>query len=125
MAEDDVDDQQFFRDFLRNRQDIDLMSVAENGVALVETLNELGEDSLLPHFIILDQNMPKRNGLQTLELLKNNPRFAGIPVIIYSTYIEENLRQKGISLGACDVLPKPGTQEGYDQMINTILKHCP
>ena len=93
-------------------------------MALIDTLNRLSDDSHLPHFIILDQNMPKRNGLQTLEHLKKDPRYNHIPVIIYSTYIEERLRQEGISLGACDVVPKPVTQEGYHEMITSILKIC-
>jgi CheY-like chemotaxis protein len=101
-----------------------LISVAENGVALIETLNGLRDETAMPHFIILDQNMPKRNGLQTLELLKKHPRYSQIPVVIYSTYIEERLKQEGKNLGACDVLAKPVTQEGYNQMITTIIKHC-
>src|SRR5687767_8054066 len=93
VAEDDADDQQFFYDFLEIRNDIVLLPIAENGVALMTQMEEL-EAEQLPHMIILDHNMPKRNGLQTLKLLKEDQRFRHIPVIIYSTYIDEALIHK-------------------------------
>ena len=74
LAEDDEDDQDFFIDFLQSRKDIILMPIVENGIALVELLEQINSDEELPDYIILDQNMPKRNGLQTLQILKNASR---------------------------------------------------
>ena len=95
LAEDDEDYKYFFMDFLQSRSDIILMPIVENGIALVELLEKLNTDDELPDFIILDQNMPKRNGLQTLQILKKQSRYAHIPVMIYSTYTDDQLIKKG------------------------------
>jgi CheY-like chemotaxis protein len=124
LAEDDEYDQQFFQDFLQGRKDLILMPIAENGAVLVDFLEHIPDESGLPDLIILDQNMPKRNGLQTLQFLKENKRYAHIPVSIYSTYADEALLKNGSEMGACMVVPKPVTREGYDKMINALLEIC-
>src|SRR6476659_65838 len=93
LAEDDEDDRQFFYDFLQHRSDLVLLPAVENGVAVFDYLKKASNTNL-PDVIILDQNMPKQNGLQTLALLKQTPAFAHIPVMIYSTYADELLVQK-------------------------------
>ncbi|MBD0332896.1 MAG: response regulator, partial [Chitinophagaceae bacterium] len=101
LAEDDEDDQHFFNGFLQSRNDIILMSIVENGVLLIDLLESITDSEELPDLIILDQNMPKKNGLQTLQFLKEDKRYSHIPVIIYSTYTDENLIKNGSELGAC------------------------
>ena len=97
------------------------MPIVENGIALVELLEKLNTDDELPDFIILDQNMPKRNGLQTLQILKKQSRYAHIPVMIYSTYTDDQLIKKGTELGASMVMTKPLTKEGYDELVNAFF----
>ena len=123
VAEDDADDQKFLYDFLQFRNDIDLLPIAENGVALVAQLEQLAPVEL-PDLIILDQNMPKRNGIQTLKLLKEDQRFHHLPVIIYSTYTDEELIKNAAAMGACHVVAKPASREGYDRMMNEVFKIC-
>jgi len=124
LAEDDVDDQLFFQDFIRTRQDIILMPITEDGASLVDVLESISDASELPDLIILDQNMPKKNGLQTLAYLKSHERYAHIPVSIYSTYIDELLIKNGTELGACVVLSKPITAEGYHKMMEELFERC-
>ena len=121
LAEDDGDDQQLFCDFLSHRTDIVLMPATENGEELLEAL-EKAEDEELPDIIILDQNMPKLNGLQTLAAIKINDRYAHLPVVIYSTYMDEQLISKSKEAGADLALTKPVSRKGYDEMINGVLK---
>ena len=121
LAEDDIDDQQIFLDFLKDRKDLQLMTVVENGVVLMETLETITEDALLPDIIILDQNMPKRNGLQTLELLKAHERYAHIPVMVYSTYADHQLLSSCSKMGATAVYTKPITKAEYNKMLDAFL----
>ena len=125
LAEDDNDDQVLFNYFLQDRQDIFLMPMVENGVELLEKLDEIEVAGDLPDLIILDQNMPKRNGLQTLHLLKENPKYASIPVMMYSTYIDPNLIELCAGGGAASLRSKPITAAGYEEMINDFLKAIP
>lgn len=122
LAEDDEDDRELFKSFLKDRADIVLLPAAENGEVLLEYLLQAKDPDSIPDIIILDQNMPRRNGLQTLQVLTQSDSFKHIPVIIYSTYVDEQLTKQGEALGAKMVFPKPVTPEGYHQMINTFLE---
>ncbi len=122
LAEDDVDDQELFYDFLRHRTDLKLMPPVENGVCLFHVLESIAANNELPHFIILDQNMPKRGGLATLQLLKKHERYSCIPVMIYSTYADDVLKKSGREMGAAMVVQKPITKEEYNKMIDLFLK---
>lgn len=121
LAEDDRDDQDFFTIFLRERTDVVLLPVVENGDDLFKYL-ESAPDAALPDAIILDQNMPKRNGLETLTLLKKSPAYAHIPVMVYSTYADAALVQRSTVLGAALVLAKPLNTEGYHDMIDQFFE---
>lgn len=120
LAEDDPDDRGFFFEFLEHRDDLLLLPPVENGEEVFQFL-EKAQDGSYPDLIILDQNMPKCNGLQTLAILKNNRHYENIPVFVYSTYTDEYLKQRSIQLGAKSVLEKPFSLEGYHKMIDDIL----
>ena len=120
LAEDDLDDQIIFTDFLKGRSDLHLLKPVDNGEALLERLFANRENEL-PDIIILDQNMPRRNGLQTLQQLKQDERFANIPVVIYSTYIDQMLTNAALELGAYKVATKPVSKQGYNKMMDDFL----
>ncbi len=122
LAEDDADDQLLFHEYLHQRNDIELLPVADNGVALLDLLEATSNAALLPDLIILDQNMPKKNGVQTLKDLKENHRYAHIPVMVYSTYTDQQLVAACLQSGALAVLPKPLTKDGYHAMMDAFLK---
>jgi CheY-like chemotaxis protein len=121
LAEDDPDDRGFFFQFLSHREDLLLLPPVENGEEVVEFL-ENAQNGNLPDIIILDQNMPKCNGLQALALLKNNNQYESIPVFVYSTYTDEYLVKQSLQLGARCVLEKPFSPEGYHKMIDNMLE---
>jgi CheY-like chemotaxis protein len=120
LAEDDKDDRELFQEYLGHRNDIFLLPIVENGVEVWDLLH-ISVPELLPGLIILDQNMPMRNGLQTLRLLKTSPVFASIPVVIYSTYADESLVSDAIMKGAMMVVSKPLNRDGYQEMMNDFL----
>lgn len=122
IAEDDEDDKSLLCLFLQNRKDITLMPIVENGVELIETLEKITDSSDLPDIIILDQNMPKRNGLQTLKILKETANYSSIPVMVYSTYLDQNLIKACTESGATELMTKPITEKGYHEMMDTFLK---
>jgi CheY-like chemotaxis protein len=123
LAEDDIDDQKLFLDFLQNRSDMLILPIVENGVMVLEVMRSLSVNNL-PDLIILDQNMPQKNGLQTLEDLKSDSHFSSIPVVIYSTYADAMLTRKAMEKGALLVAMKPLNEQGYHDMIDTFLQHC-
>jgi CheY-like chemotaxis protein len=121
LAEDDPDDIGFFFLYLSERADLVLLPPVENGELVFEYL-EKAHNGSFPDLIILDQNMPKCNGLQTLAILKNNAQYENIPVFVYSTYTDAYLVKQSLQLGARSVLEKPVSVEGYHKMIDEILE---
>ncbi|TDE12093.1 response regulator [Dyadobacter psychrotolerans] len=122
LADDDTDDRWFFQDFLKHRTDVAFFPSVTDGVEVLEYLNSVEADSDFPHVIILDQNMPKLSGKETLCELKANPRYSEIAIVIYSTYTDQKLIDDCRLLGALTVQPKPVSLEGYNEMIDAILK---
>ena len=120
LAEDDPDDVEFFFQYLGNRPDLLLLPPVYNGEGVLEYLQK-AHNGTFPDLIILDQNMPKCNGLQTLAILKNNTQFENIPVFVYSTYTDAYLVKQSIQLGAVSVMEKPVSVEGYHKMIDDML----
>lgn len=121
LAEDDADDREVFYKFLKNRSDVFLLSAVENGEEVLDILSGIITVQELPDLILLDQKMPKKNGLQTLQSLKESHAFEQIPVFIYSTYTDEALHQQSANAGAVFVFLKPYTSEGYHKMVDAML----
>ena len=122
LAEDDEDDILFFKEFLAERSDIFLLPPAENGIELLEILQTSQQQGALPDLIILDQNMPKLNGMQTLLRIKQEPTYTGIPIFVYSTYTTDDLVNTCMKNGAALVMMKPTNREGYAKMIEEIFE---
>lgn len=124
LAEDDGDDRNFFAGFLGDRTDIELLPSLTTGVEVIEYLREISLPELLPDIIILDQNMPKLTGLETLSYIKSDERFSRINVVIYSTYVGQELISASIKQGGTLVKSKPVSKDGYNEMMDDILKVC-
>lgn len=122
LAEDDSDDRDLFLSFFESRTDIRVLPPHTNGLELIEYLKTVSSDHDLPDLIVLDQNMPKMNGKQTLAYLKSSDRYAKIPAVIYSTYTDTKLIIDCKKLGAQMVAVKPIDEEGYHKMMDDFLK---
>lgn len=123
LAEDDLDDREFFYEYLHRRKDLVLLPAATDGELVMKYLeNTTIHNHDLPDVIILDQNMPRQNGLQTLELLKKNTLYSGIPVMVYTTYASDHLIEQSLEMGAIMVVSKPSDEQGYHLMINKLLE---
>ncbi len=81
---------------------------ADNGEAAIDLLNDL-KPGELPALIVMDLNMPRMNGRETLTFLKEHPVYQNIPVIIYSTSINDIERMLCKENGAAAYNIKPTT----------------
>jgi len=75
-----------------------------------------------PDIIVLDNNMPRKMGLEVAQDLKNNPVFAHIPIIIVTGAGEKSTKLKGLSMGIDDYLIKPVDSDELIARIRMILK---
>ena len=120
LVDDDMDDRLILAELLRETDEDGLMIFAENGLEMVAILGKT-EDDDLPEMIILDQNMPKMTGKESLIFLKESPRYQHIPTIIYSTFQVKDFFRECLELGAWDVIAKPDTMQAYREMIEQFL----
>ena len=121
LADDDADDREIFERVLGKKTNVSLLHSAENGKEVIDFLGRIHSPEELPNLIILDHNMPKMNGTETLGLLKSSSRYADIAVVIYSTYSDTRLIRKCEELGAAMVLAKPSSIREYEAIIDKFL----
>lgn len=89
LADDDSDDRFFFDKALKTLPFHALLTTLEDGEKLMDYLLENSEK--LPDVLFLDHNMPRKNGFECLSEIKLNHELKRLPVIIYSTYLHEDI----------------------------------
>ncbi|MEW9121467.1 MAG: chemotaxis protein [Thermotaleaceae bacterium] len=77
------------------------------------------ENIKMPDLIITDIEMPKMDGHHLTKRIKESREFSSIPVIIFSSLINEQMYGKGVSIGADEQVSKPD----IDKLIDMIDKH--
>ncbi len=120
LVDDDEDDRQIFSEIVCDVDTDAMVECAENGLDMISLLNKMPDDEL-PGLIILDQNMPRMTGKESLIFLKESSRYQHIPAIIYSTYQVRDFYQECLELGAQDVVAKPDSMQAYREMIEHFL----
>ena len=64
-------------------------------------------EKITPNLILLDIEMPEMNGFDALDKLKSNAAWAKIPVIFLTGTVDASIAEKGLSMGAVDIISKP------------------
>src|ERR1700733_5899619 len=88
IAEDDADDRFLLQSAFQENGFKDVLHFVENGVELMDYLEDIANkanEAKMPRFILLDLNMPKKDGRESLKEIKRNSYFKKIPVIVFST----------------------------------------
>ena len=122
LVDDDADDRYLFDIFFADRPDLLLLPNVCDGIQLLDYLARLENSSEYPDLIVLDQNMPRMTGTQTLKVLKSHSQYKDIATVIYSTYTDQNLILEGTLLGAKSISSKPMDKEWYFKMMDQFLK---
>lgn len=117
IAEDDTDDRFLLQAAFQENGFTDQLHFVDNGVELMEFLMARSDQSqnsqplLLPKFILLDLNMPKKDGREVLKEIKQHPELKKIPVVIFSTTNNEQEMRRCYELGANSYVTKPNSFE--------------
>jgi CheY-like chemotaxis protein len=89
FADDDKDDHFFFNRAVKPLPFHTQLTTVEDGEELMNYL--LANLEKLPDVLFLDNNMPRKNGFECLLEIKRNPLLKELPVVIYSTYLHEDV----------------------------------
>ncbi|MCH7412482.1 response regulator [Belliella sp. R4-6] len=117
VAEDDIDDRLLITKAFKESFDKANLICVENGEILLSYLRREGkykdQDKYpAPNLILLDLNMPKKDGREALVEIKSDENFKTIPVIIFTTsQLEDDIKATYTS-GTNSYITKPGTFDG-------------
>lgn len=116
VADDDSDDRLMIKDALHENRLANDLRFVEDGELLMDYLHRRGkfenpESSPRPGLILLDLNMPKKDGREALKEIKSDPGLRGIPVVVLTTSKAEEDVYRTYNLGVNSFITKPVTFE--------------
>ncbi len=128
MADDDSDDRALTREAFEEARLINDLRFVENGEQLLEYLRREGPyappaEAPRPGLILLDLNMPRKDGRTVLKELKSDPALRQIPVVILTTSKADEDVYKSYDLGVNSYIVKPVTFEALVDILQTLEKY--
>jgi CheY-like chemotaxis protein len=122
VAEDDADDRYLMQTAFDEKGYKDKVEFVENGIELINYLESIG-NAEYPGFILLDLNMPKKDGRETLREIKQHPVFKKIPVVVFTTTKNDAEIQRCYELGANTYIVKPTSFESLLTVIQEVRNY--
>ncbi len=128
IAEDDADDRQWVKEALIESRVASDLRFVQDGEELMDFLQHRGKyaasgNLAYPGVILLDLNMPRKDGREALKEIKADPRLRHIPVVILTTSKAEEDVFRTYNLGANTVIHKPVTYEGLIQIMRSLAHY--
>jgi CheY-like chemotaxis protein len=128
MADDDADDRQLTREALEDARLINDIRFVENGEELLEYLRRQGRysppaEAPRPGLILLDLNMPRKDGRTVLKEIKQDPDLRRIPVVVLTTSKSDEDVYRSYDLGVNSYIVKPVTFDALVDVLQTLEKY--
>ena len=130
MADDDEDDRDLTRDALEDTAFIDNMQFVVDGQDLIDYLREAGPYASpaavarpRPSIILLDLNMPRKDGREALAEIKADRDLRQIPVVVLTTSSDEQDVRRAYDLGAATYITKPVTGSKLHDMLARLAAY--
>ena len=125
MAEDDADDRLLVKDALEESRVLNELRFVEDGEELLEYLRQEGRyadpaTSPRPGLVLLDLNMPRKDGREALQEIKADPNLRRIPVVVMTTSKAEEDIFRSYDSGASSYITKPVTFERLVDLMKTL-----
>jgi CheY-like chemotaxis protein len=117
LAEDNDDDILMIEEGFAETGLLRVAHVAHNGNEALDQLHSLSRSARLPGLVLLDINMPLRNGFEVMEAMKLDPTLRHIPVVVLTSSSREADIVRAYASGACSYLNKP---MGYDRLLTVV-----
>lgn len=125
VADDDADDRMMIKDAFEESKLGNPVDFVEDGVQLMEYLRREGQYSNLagqpyPGFILLDLNMPRKDGRTVLKEIKESSELHRVPIVILTTSKAEEDIIKTYNLGVNSFICKPVSFEKLVDIVRTV-----
>jgi CheY-like chemotaxis protein len=128
MADDDEDDILLTQKALKKGKLLNNLISVRDGEELLDYLQRRGEYSDAsqaprPGIILLDLNMPKKDGREALKEIKTDPELREIPVVVFTTSKAEEDIYRSYKLGVNSFITKPVTFDSLIEVMQTLGKY--
>lgn len=128
LADDDEDDRLLAEDALEESRLANTLKFVEDGEELMDYLHQRGEwaepgAAPRPGLILLDLNMPRKDGRQALKEIKGDPELRNIPVVILTTSKAEEDILRSYDLGVNSFITKPVTFDGLVDIMRLLGRY--
>lgn len=128
LAEDDADDRLLVREALAEGRVLNELRCVEDGEELLDYLRRQGryadpETSPRPGLVLLDLNMPRKDGREALREIKADPDLRRIPVVVMTTSKAEEDIFRSYDLGASSYITKPVTFERLVELMKVMGRY--
>ena len=128
LADDDEDDRMLTRTALAECRLANRVDFTEDGEQLMDYLKRRGPYQALAHeplpgLILLDLNMPKKDGREALKEIREDPKLRHIPIVVLTTSKAEEDILRSYSLGVNSFIIKPVTFESLVDIVKTLAKY--
>jgi len=122
MVDDDLGDVKLMEESLKNSKLQLNFNHVKDGQECMEYLSRTGDYAkvIKPDLILLDLNMPKKDGRQVLEEIKTDQFLRKIPIVILTTSESESDINKTYDLGANCYITKPVDFDQFQKVVNDI-----
>lgn len=122
LIEDNEADIRLTRESIREAKIRNKLYVTRDGEEAMEFLQKKGEhkDAVTPDLILLDLNLPKKDGREVLKDIKNDTDLSHIPVVVLTTSEAEKDIMKSYQLHANCYVTKPMGLDGFVEVISAI-----
>ena len=122
LVDDDPGDVLLTQKALKNGKLFNSLNVAKDGVEAMEYLRCEGKfkDATRPDLILLDLNMPRKNGKETLSELKSDPDLKTIPVVVLTTSDADKDVLQSYDLHASCYVTKPVDVAQFAKVVNSL-----
>jgi len=122
LVEDNPGDVRLTKEALKEGRLLNNISVVGDGVEALEFLRRQGKyaAAALPDLILLDLNLPKKDGREVLAEIKSDPRLRRIPVVVLTTSSAEEDILKTYDLHANCYVTKPVDLEQFMRVVQSI-----
>jgi len=114
LADDDQDDRFFLRQAIEAADASTEIIEVENGLELISVMKK--QPGLQASLILMDMNMPKMNGLETIAAIRADAELSTVPVVMISTSSNSSLIEMAYEAGADSFITKPSTFEEFNQL---------
>ncbi|MEM7425618.1 MAG: response regulator [Pseudomonadota bacterium] len=128
IADDDADDRMLIGDALEEARLNNPVKFVEDGVELMEYLKHEGEyadlnEDDLPGIILLDLNMPRKDGRTALKEIREDENLRRIPIVVLTTSKSEEDILRTYNLGVNSFITKPVTFDKLVELAQVIGKY--